>query len=428
MSAIVKDMNDWRAVIREEWIRRDQVRPKPAFFPLISQSFDEREIVATVESLLSGQLTMGERVREFERTFADYVGAPYAVMVNSGSSALLLATAVASNPARENCLRDGDEVLVPAVCWSTSVWPLLQMRLKPVFVDVDTTTLNVDMAALKGKLTARTRAIMAVHILGGSAPMAEMLEVVHDNGLLLIEDTCESLGSTYDGRMLGTLGAFGCYSFYYSHHITTGEGGMVVCRRPEDYDLLRCLRAHGWSRELSNREEIEHRHSEIDPRFLFVNSGFNLRPLEIQAVFGSCQLERLASMNTTRNANRLRIIQAFQAHPHWNGQFTFAEATKDVAPAWFGLSVLLDSRLAGCRRDYLAFLTSKQIENRPIISGNFVRQPAVKLLGLDAEPDDYPGAEDVNNRGFFIGLHTEPLPDATVAALADIMLSYDFSG
>ncbi len=420
-------MSDWRTVIRDEWIRRSNAKPEPAFFPLISQSFDEREIVATVEALLTGQLTMGQRVREFERQFADYVGAQHAVMVNSGSSAVLLAAAVATNPAMEGGLRDGDEVLVPAVCWSTSVWPLVQMRLKPVFVDVDDTTLNVDITSLKSKLTEKTRAIMAVHVLGGAGPMREVLEVVHDNRLLLFEDTCESLGATYGGRKLGTFGTFGCYSFYYSHHITTGEGGMVVCNRPEHYDLLKCLRAHGWSRELSNRAAVEQQYPELDPRFLFVNSGFNLRPLEIQAVFGACQLERLDAMNATRNANRASIIEACRANPRWRSQFSFAVATPDVEPAWFGLPILLEPRLAGCHRDYLTYLTSNGIENRPIISGNFVRQPAVKLLGIDAKPDDYPGAERVNNRGFFIGLHTEPLPDATVTELADIMLSFDFA-
>ena len=420
-------MADWKQVIRDEWNRRHRADAPQSFFPLISQSFDDREIIATVDALLSGRLTLDEQVRSFERRFAEIVGAKYAVMVNSGSSANLLALAAAANPARKRRLQPGDEVLIPAVCWSTSLWPIVQMGLKPVFVDSSPETLNMDVDDLRRKITAKTRAVMAVHILGNAAPMAEVVKLVGEHGLLLIEDTCESLGSRFRDRHLGTLGDFGSYSFYYSHHITTGEGGMVVCGALEDYDLLKCLRAHGWSRELSNREQVEEANPQIDPRFLFVNAGYNLRPLEVQAAFGHCQLDRLAGMNEVRNENRVRMISALQAHPKWQGQLQFPVASADVEPVWFGFVALLDQKIAEHYGRYLRHLSARGVENRPVVSGNFTRQPAIRLLGIRCDPRAFPGAEEIGRRGFFAGLHTEPLSAEKIERVADIMLEHDFA-
>jgi CDP-6-deoxy-D-xylo-4-hexulose-3-dehydrase len=369
---------------------------------------------------------MDDQVRGFEARFAKYVGAKHAVMVNSGSSANLLALAAASNPARKTRLKPGDEVLIPAVCWSTSLWPIVQMGLKPVFVDANPQTLNMDLADLRRKITPRVRGVMAVHILGNAGPMAEMVRIVKQRDLLLIEDTCESLGSRFKRRYLGTVGDFGCYSLYYSHHITTGEGGMIVCDTREDCDLLKCLRAHGWSRELSNRARVEKANKDIDPRFLFVNLGYNVRPLEVQGAFGHCQLDRLASMNDIRNDNRERIISALQAHPRWNGQFEFPVAGKDVRPVWFGFVALLSQEHAKHRARFLAYLGDNGVENRAVVSGNFTRQPALRLLGLKFRPRDFPGAEEISRRGFFAGLHTEKLADEKIERLVTVLLGYDF--
>jgi CDP-6-deoxy-D-xylo-4-hexulose-3-dehydrase len=419
-------MADWKQVIRDEWRRRRRADAPESFFPLINQGFDDREIIATVDALLSGRLTLADQVRGFEARFAEAVGAKYAVMVNSGSSANLLAVAASANPARARHLSVGDEVLIPAVCWSTSLWPIVQMGLRPVFVDASPRTLNADINDVRRKLTAKTRAIVAVHILGNAAPMAEMTDLVREHGLLLLEDSCESLGTRFRGRHLGTLGDFGSYSFYYSHHITTGEGGMVVCQTREDWDLLKSLRAHGWSRELSNREEVERANPDIDPRFLFVNAGFNLRPLEVQAAFGHCQLERLARMNEVRNTNRERLIAAFTADPKWRGQLEFPVSSPDVEPAWFGFVALVAPRYAERHGAYLRYLSSHGVENRPVVSGNFTRQPAVRLFGIDCNPRDFPGAEEINRRGFFVGLHTEPLPADKIERVVEIMLDFHF--
>src|SRR4051794_14615435 len=214
-------LNDWRSAIRDEWERRQRGRAPGLLFPLLNQGFDAGEIVAAVDSLLDGRLTMGDAVREMERQFAALLGAPHAVMVNSGSSANLLALSCAANPARAARLHPGDEVIVPAVCWSTSVWPIVQAGLRPVFADVDPATLNLSLDSVRAALSPATRGIVAVHVLGNACDVGALADLARERGLILIEDTCESLGTTAGGRALGTFGDFGTFSFYYSHHITT---------------------------------------------------------------------------------------------------------------------------------------------------------------------------------------------------------------
>lgn len=419
----------WKRVIADEYARRGclRVHQDETRFPLIASSIFSEEIIAAVDSILDGQLTMSKHVREFEQAFAEYVGAPFAVMCNSGSSANLLAFAAATNYMRAKKLNVGDEVLIPAVCWSTSLWPIVQMGLVPVFVDIDTMTMNVSLDDLEAKITERTRAFLAVHVLGNMCAMDRLTKLCDKHDLLLIEDTCESLGSTYDGRCVGTFGHFGSFSFYFSHHITTGEGGMVVCKTQEDADLLRCLRAHGWTRELSNKEQLHDAYPDIDSRFMFVNLGYNLRPMEISGAVGKCQLERLDAMNVCRKANRESLVRAIKAHPKWNEQFRFpVEPSASADTAWFGFVVILRRDLHESLSKYLQFLTQNNIENRPIISGNFVHQPAIRSLGLKIDPAGYPGADELGTCGFFIGVHTYPLTATHVLHLTDTMLSFDF--
>lgn len=420
-------MTGWQSALTDEWRRRRAADVKTADFPLIEQNFEADEIVEMAEVILSGQLTMGPRVREFEKKFAAFVGAPYAVMVNSGSSANLLAVAAAANPARPHRLNRGDEILVPAVCWSTSIWPIVQMGLTPVLVDVDPLTLNLDPVSMREKTNSRTKGLMAVHVLGNCAPMDEIQAFAKERGLIIVEDTCESLGSRWNGKTLGTLGDFGTFSFYFSHHMTTGEGGMVVCRSLEDYDLLKCLRAHGWSRELSNRSELEKDHADVDGRFLFVNAGFNFRPMEIQAALGLRQIEKLPIMNRERVTNWSALVGALRSHPRWRGQFEFPKAEPGAEPVWFGFPAFLSDRVNIPLKTYLEGLSARGVENRPIVSGNFARQPGLKLFGCEADPAALAGAEKVHQRGFFIGSHTRPLSAEALQDLAGRLLYIDGS-
>eukprot|EP00746_Dinoflagellata_sp_MGD_P018240 gnl/MRDRNA2_/MRDRNA2_142298_c0_seq1.p1 gnl/MRDRNA2_/MRDRNA2_142298_c0~~gnl/MRDRNA2_/MRDRNA2_142298_c0_seq1.p1 ORF type:complete len:787 (-),score=131.86 gnl/MRDRNA2_/MRDRNA2_142298_c0_seq1:50-2410(-) len=428
---------EWEEAVLEEWRRRHVLSYTPKDsgpvshqfrFPLIQSSVFQEEILAVVNSVLDGQFTMSTHVKEFEIEFARKVGVEHAIMCNSGSSANLLAFACATNPARKNRWRPGDEILIPAVCWSTSLWPILQFGLKPCFVDVEPETLNIDVDDLERKINSHTKGILMVHVLGNSCDMERLQNIVTKHKLILIEDTCESLGSTHKGKMLGTIGSFGSYSFYFSHHITTGEGGMVVCHNQEDADLLKCLRAHGWSREMSNKQQLERQNPDVDKRFLFVNMGYNLRPLEISGALGLCQLRRLNDMNATRNRNRARLIAAIESDSRYDGQLQFTVPGKGVQPCWFGFCALLNRMYRHQHKDYLQHLSDNGIENRPIISGNFARQPGVKMLFADDDlnPEDYPGSENIGNLGFFIGVHAYELSEEQINFLVNAFLSFNF--
>ncbi len=420
----VVDCHSWRQAVREATLAIRSSKQHKHLLPLVLDDTGPDEVEAAVEVLLSGQLSMSDKVAAFEAAFAKHTGSPYAVMVNSGSSANLLALAVASNRMRSIHLKPGDEVLVPAVCWSTSVWPIAQMGLVPVFVDVDPLTMNIDTDDFVRRITPKTRGVVLVHILGNAGPMSTCLELAQKHNLVVIEDTCESLGSTFEDKMLGTMGDFGTYSFFFSHHMTTGEGGMVTCKTLEDYDLLKCLRAHGWTRMHSQREMFEKQFSDVDPRFLFINMGYNLRPMEISGALGLVQLRKLPHMNSIRVQNRNRLVHAITSHPLYKHQISFPRESDGVTAMWFGFPMFLSSEYAHRKSEFLTYLSAQGIENRPIVSGNFVRQPGLDAIGIHAEPSDYPGAEAIHHSGLFIGLHAQELSEETLQIVANTILAF----
>lgn len=390
-------------------------------FPLGQNVHDANDIMQMISNLLTEKFTMGEQVDKFEKKFAEYVGVKHAMMVNSGSSANLIALSVITNYKATNKLSPGDEVLVPAICWSTSVFPIIQCNLTPVFVDVDPETLNMDLSDLELKITDKTKAIMAVHILGNCTDMKNLQQIIERNNLLLIEDTCESLGSKYDNSYLGTLGDIGTYSFYYSHHITTMEGGMVVTDNDEYYELMKCLRAHGWSRNLKNKDAIQSLYPDLDPRFTFVNLGYNVRPMEIQATMGIGQLDKLKLKNDCRKTNYNNIKNKIEKDSR-NTFLQFPKETENADVVWFGVTLFLNDSIPLTK--YLNYLTENGVENRPIVTGNIARQPVIKDLYPNLNPTDFPGADICHFTGFFIGLSSCLMSEATIEELVNILLSY----
>ena len=388
---------------------------KKIIYPLIDEAFSSVDIYKGIEVLLSGQLTMSEITREFEYEFAKYIGAKYALMVNSGSSANLLAAFALVNPRKKNFLKRDNEFLIPVLCWSTSLWPLVQAGLKPRFVDVDVNNFNMDMNEFKKKLTKRIKAIMAVHVLGNSTRIEEIAKITKSKNIFLIEDTCESLGAKYKEKYLGTFGDFGTYSFYYSHQITSGEGGMVVCNSRTDYELIYSMRSHGWARKLKNNKNK-------DTSFSFTNSGFNLRPLDISAAIGLNQFKRLNSIIKVRIKNREKIINRLVNSPLWNKQFSFLDITKNVKPSFFGLPILISKKYLSKKKQFFNFLKKKGIETRIVISGNFVNQSSVKIYNLNSKNEIFPKAQEIENRGFFIGLHPKFISEETLNHLEKNLL------
>jgi CDP-4-dehydro-6-deoxyglucose reductase, E1 len=370
-------------------------------YPLSSpKPFSNEDLMQGVKVLLGGQVTMSDITRKFEKEFAKYVGSKYALMVNSGSSANLLSLFALINPEQKNKVVAGSNCLIPALCWSTSLWPIVQAGLIPKFSDINLKTLNLETSSLEKLIDKKTKIILAVHVLGNSTNMNELKRIVRKHDLILIEDTCESLGSKYKNKYLGTFGKFGTYSFYISHQITSGEGGMIVCDNKDDYNLIFKLRAHGWDRGLNKKPKNT---------FNFINSGFNLRPMDLTAAMGFSQFKRLNKMKKIRSINRSKIIIGLKNSDKWQNQFTFLEPIDHLEPSWFGLPIILRKDLSSRKKQFLKHLNHKGIETRPIISGNFLNQPCVKLYNLEGNPKNYKNAQEVEERGFFIGLHTDPI-------------------
>ena len=381
-------------------------------YPLSPDSFSNEDIIKGIEVLLTKKITMSEITKKFEKEFAKFIGSKYALMVNSGSSANLLATFALINPLKRNKLNKGDECLIPSLCWSTSLWPIVQAGLIPKFVDIDPKTLNISISDLKNKISKKTKAIMSVHVLGNSTNMNELMKIVKKNKLYLIEDTCESLGSTFNNRYLGNFGDFGTFSFYYSHQITAGEGGMLICNDKTNYEIIHSLRAHGWDRGLKNNKN----------NFNFINSGFNLRPLEISAAIGFNQFKRLNKFKKIRFNNRIKIINKLKNSKKWKEQFTFINPIKNLNPSWFGLPILINSKYKKKKNKFLNFLNKNGIETRPIISGNFLNQPSIKLYKLNKNKKLFKGSQYVEERGFFIGIHVDPISNKKLNLLENKLL------
>ena len=386
-------------------------------YSLVEYPFSKKDILEGRKVLSYGKfITMNKITNEFEKKFAKYLGVKYALMVNSGSSANLLAFFALTNPKLKNKIKPNSECIIPTICWSTSLWPIIQAGLKPKFVDVDLKTFNIDLKDLKKKITNKTKVILAVHVLGNSTNMDKLKKIVKKNNLTLVEDTCESLGSKYDSKNLGTFGRFGTFSFFVSHQISAGEGGMIVCNDYNDYKIIHSLRSHGWDRGLNNKKKND---------FNFINSGFNLRPMDITAAIGLNQFKRLNSMIKIRSLNRNKIINSIKKQDNWNNQIEFLNSSEKVNPSWFGFPMLINKKFIKKKQKYLKFLNKNGIETRPIISGNFLNQPVAKLYKLNPKQDHFKNAEEIDKRGFFIGLHATQIEDKMVKFLTNKLLMID---
>ena len=367
-------------------------------YPLLENAFSNSDILKGINVLLSRRITMSQITKRFETQFGKFIGSKYCLMVNSGSSANLLALFALINPKKKNRLKAGDECLVPAVCWSTSLWPIIQSGLRPRFIDVDLNTFSPSLKIIKKSVNKKTKAVMLLNILGNCSEIDSIRNFLYKKKIYLIEDTCEALGSKYKNKYLGTFGDFGTFSFYYSHQITSGEGGMIICKNQSDYKILHSLRAHGWDRGLKNSK---------NNNFNFINSGFNLRPLDLNAAIASSQLKRINQFKKIRSDNRSKIIKNLQNSNKWNNQFTFFEPIKNLDPSWFGLPLLINKKYILKKNQFLNYLNRNGIETRPILSGNFVNQLSIKLYKINYNLKTLKNSQEIEERGFFIGLPTQ---------------------
>jgi len=385
-------------------------------------TFGAEEIIAATNVLLSTRVTMGPNVLSFEKTFAGMHEYGFGVSSNSGSSANLLAIATLSNDMYVNRLSPGDEVIVPALSWSTTVWPLIQYGLVPVIVDVDLLTFNICPKKIKDAITPKTRAIMPVHVYGNPCNMDELVQICEDNNLLLIEDCCEALGAKFRNKSVGKFGTVGTFSFYFSHHITTLEGGITVTDDNQITEIMRSLRAHGWIRELDDKKSYTDLYPNIDPRFLFVNLGYNLRITELQAAIGLVQLPKLNKFIDIRKTNTL----AWRADlSNLKKYFDFQHDMVDSEGSYFGFALVLQKTAPFSVAEVTAYLNKRGIETRPIICGNIALQPAIKKYSHRIV-GDLDNATTIMTRGFSFGNHqsiNKPARDYVVEAINSFLYS-----
>ena len=382
-------------------------------YSLSNDTWDSAEINAVHNVIDSRYFTLGKNVKQYEKDFAAKFGAKYVVMSNSGSSANLLTMAALLYSGR---LNRGDEVLVTAVSWSTTYFPISQMGFKIRFVDIDIDTLNIDVDELEKAITPETKALMLVNLLGNPNDFDKIKKICDAHNLIMLEDNCESMGAVYQGKYAGTFGLIGSYSTYFSHHLCTMEGGVNVTDDEELYHYMLSIRSHGWTRHLPDESPIYKKLG--DPfyeSFNFIMPGFNVRPLEIEAATGIEQLKKLDGFIAQRRENAKLFKNRIEAETPFLTQKEIGEAS------WFGFAIILPKELEGKRDAYTDALRANDIEVRPIVAGNFTRQKALKFLDYSIS-GDLKNADYIHDNGFFVGNHSIEMKD-NINLLIDVLKS-----
>ena len=361
-------------------------------YPLAFSTWGKEEVEAIQRVIDTDMYTMGKHVKQFEEEFAEHFGSPHAVMVNSGSSANLLMLSLLKWKYKVT----GD-IIVPVVGWATTYFPVVQNGFRLKFVDVDPNTWNIDVDKLKDAIDSNTCAIMAVNLLGNSCDYTKIKQLCDEHDLKLIEDNCESMGAMHEGKHTGTIGLAGSFSFFFSHHIQTMEGGMVLCQNEDDAQYMRSLRAHGWVRDLPADSPLYNKTGNaFDDNFIFATPGYNIRPLEMSGAIGSEQLKKWPLIQQTRMDNAKHFMDLFKDKPWCRIQQTVGNSS------WFTFGIVLDGVLKGRRAEIIKALDEAGIQNRPLASRNFLKQPVMRDLD-HVVSGDMSAADDIHDNGFFVG-------------------------
>jgi len=373
-------------------------------YALASSTWDEKERDAIQRVVDSDMYTMGKYVAEYEQQFADFFDSKYALMVSSGSTANLLMIA-ALFFTKHPKLKRGDEVIVPAVSWSTTYFPLQQYGLKVKFVDIDRETLNIDLNKLENAITEDTKAILLVNLLGNPNDFDAIQRIVADRDIVILEDNCESMGAEFKTKKAGSFGLMGTFSSFFSHHIATMEGGCIVTDDEELYHILLSIRAHGWTRNLPKNNLVTGTKSDdaFEEAFRFVLPGYNVRPLEMSGAIGIEQLKKLPGFIKVRRDNAKLFCELFDEHPYIQIQREVGDSS------WFGFSLVIKENAPFNRKDMVAAFQQAGIECRPIVTGNFLKNKEV-LKFFDYEVSgSLEAAEYIDQHGLFVGNHQASL-------------------
>tara|TARA_B100000282_G_scaffold287208_1_gene254512 strand:- start:268 stop:1530 length:1263 start_codon:yes stop_codon:yes gene_type:complete len=386
--------------IKNEWQKFHSKKTNKKI-KLHEPTFGVEEIFNFTKQLITTNVTMGKQVESFEKNICDKFGFRYAVSSNSGSSAnLLMISALMSNLYSKR-LKKNDEIIVPALAWSTSIFPLTQYGLKPVFVDCDLKTMNIDINQVKKAISKKTKGILIIPIYGNPCEMNEITKICKKKGLVLLEDTCESMGAKYNNKFVGGFGLASSFSFYFSHHITCLEGGITVTNDYELAEIMKIIRSHGWIRNVKEKEKWIKNYPKIDPNFLFVNEGYNLRLTEPQARMGMTQIKKLDGFIKKRRKNADYLMSLIK---EFSDFFIYQYETKRSFHTWFGFTIIIKDLKIIDRGRLCNFLNKNGIETRVIVSGNFTSQPVVKTF-KHRTVGNLENASKIMNNGFSIGIH-----------------------
>ena len=365
-------------------------------YPLATSTWDNKELQAIQSVIDSDNYTMGNSVKQFEKDFTKFINRKYCVMVSSGSAANLIATAAlfyTKNP----LLKRGDEVIVPAVSWSTTYFPLQQYGLRLKFVDIDLFTLNYDLGELESAITEKTKMIMVVNVLGNPNNFDVIDIFIKDKNIFILEDNCESMGAEYNGRQTGTFGIMGTFSTFFSHHMATMEGGFVTTDDEELYHILLSLREHGWTRNLPEENCVSNKSNDwFEESFRFVLPGYNVRPVEMSGAIGIEQLKKLPSFIKQRRENAKLFVELFKDNPDFIIQKNIDNSS------WFGFSLIIKPSSNLKRKDVINKLQENKIDCRPIITGNFTKNEVMRFFDYEIH-QDLVNADYLDKHGFFVG-------------------------
>jgi CDP-6-deoxy-D-xylo-4-hexulose-3-dehydrase len=364
------------------------------FWPLMKDCITEKDKNEMIEFIRSStRFTNGEKVREFEKRWSEWLGCKRSLFVSSGSTANLLLVAAIKE---KYGLKDGDKVLVPAMTWVTNISPVMQLGLKPIFCDVDKSNFGFDMDHLKAikKDHPDIRLIFVTHLFGICAPIDLYEEIFPE--AVFIEDVCESHGAVYKGKKAGTLSAGSTFSFYFGHHMTTVEGGFVSTDDEDLYNLMKMKRSHGLAREATpeNYELYKKKYPDVHEQFLFITDGFNFRNTEINAVLGLSQLKSLNTSVQKRRENYNRFLRFIEKYDEF-------EIPSEEGNSSFCLPFICKS--AGFKIKLEKFLNDRGVETRPLCSGNLLRQPFLEAYGFDTDIQGESNVDYLHDNGFFIG-------------------------
>jgi CDP-6-deoxy-D-xylo-4-hexulose-3-dehydrase len=367
------------------------------FYPLAEPTYSEDEVFSALNSMTNYSTTMWSKVKEFEKIFGEKYGGE-AIMVNSGSSAdLLISFAISEKSGGP--LPFGSEILVPSFTWPTHLWSLIMAGFKVKLIDINPSTLNFDLEDIKRSISIHTKGIFVVHLLGNMGDMSGLTRLCKENNLVLMEDCCEALGSKFEGKYAGTFGIASSFSFFFSHHLVTMEGGMILTKDKEFARKCRLLRSHGWDREIA--DPVVSTDSDIDGRYKFVSWGFNLRPTELQAGFGLEQIKKIDFYQKLRDQNVKVLEECINRN---NNYLSTMQISNNVDCSWFAFPIIVNKQAPFSKKELNDFLEKNGVETRPVVAGNLARQPGVALFS-EISFDSLGGADFIHKQGFYLGIH-----------------------